>query len=202
MIEQITLFELGAAHTSAAPLPSLAVFRMIELAAIRDPKIKILAPGDCAGAICDAVRDLFARRWPDIRPSILAIEQAGEVLRIKGHAVRQADFLGVRPALTGCADLLLIAPPLEGGADIEHIRHGYGFLRAGGRMVSLINAASTVRNSISTISFGEWMADHSAELYDLPRNLFRPARGSLAVSLDVRIVVIEKPQRRQPEKQS
>lgn len=192
---QTSLFDLGAVALSPAQAPPrIVIDRLIELASIRDPRVKILAPGDRDGLICDAVRDLYARKWPDQAPDILAIDAAGDVLGIKGHKTQAAEFLAIKPTLTGCADLILMAPPLNDRIDMAYLRHAYGFLRMGGRVLSVLNSVSTQRGSIQSIEFCEWLDDHDAELYDLPPNTYQPARTARA-SINARIVAIEKRRR-------
>ena len=64
--------------------------------------------------------------------------QLAEALRTRYPLcdVRCADFLALGDEL-GPFDRIVMNPPFERGADIEHIRHAYAKLNPGGRLVAI-----------------------------------------------------------------
>lgn len=54
--------------------------------------------------------------------------------------VKQADFLNEQP--TALYDAVIMNPPFDRGRDIDHVRHAYKFLRAGGRLYALMSASA------------------------------------------------------------
>jgi 2-polyprenyl-3-methyl-5-hydroxy-6-metoxy-1,4-benzoquinol methylase len=119
------------------PTPAAVVARMIERARITSG-LRILEPSAGAGAIAQPLTAAGC--------AVYCVELAqglAERLRAAGLAVQQADFL----ALTlhdfsmaegvGGFDRVLMNPPFERGADVQHVRHALTFLRPGGLLVAI-----------------------------------------------------------------
>ncbi len=64
-----------------------------------------------------------------------ALEQSG-----LANTVVCADFLQCTPDALGLFDVVLMNPPFENGADIQHIWHAMRFLKPGGRLVAICAA--------------------------------------------------------------
>ena len=63
-----------------------------------------------------------------------------EVLRAKGHAVEQADFLQWRG---GPFDRVVMNPPYSEGRWLAHLEHAAGMVKPGGRLVAILPESAT-----------------------------------------------------------
>lgn len=168
--------------TATKPLSAVPA-RMIELAGINQPELKILVMCNAQNSLCAGLRGYFERRWPLIVPGI--------------HPVFPEGFIKLRLPLPNNHaerfDRILMLPPLGEWGDIKHAQHACNFLSRGGRLVALMSEAAFFTRSIQTIEFSEWMADYGAEVYDLPAEAFK--RPGIVRGVDVygRLLVVDKP---------
>jgi hypothetical protein len=154
------------------PTPPKIAARVVELADIQ-PGHSILEPSAGMGALLDAIGS---------RPGVVAVEvnqHLAEVLRTRYPlaAVQCSDFLALNGEL-GQFDRILMNPPFEGGADIEHIRHAYAKLKPGGRLVAICANGPRQREELGEVC-SEWI--------DLPPGSFK-AHGT---NVNTAIVVID-----------
>src|SRR5205085_10643498 len=84
----------------------------------------------------------------------------GEI-RVKA---RCADFLGQTPEGLGTFDRIVMNPPFDRGADIEHVEHARRFLKPGGRLVAVVTNGPRQRDRLGPIA-AEWI--------DLPDGTFK-----------------------------
>ncbi|BCA57704.1 DUF4942 domain-containing protein [Sphingomonas sp. HMP6] len=54
--------------------------------------------------------------------------------------VRTADFLEMKPDADDLFDVILMNPPFDRGRDCDHVRHAFGFLKPGGKLVAVMSA--------------------------------------------------------------
>ncbi len=139
-----------AAHQLFPTPPSLAR-RMVQVAEIETGHT-VLEPSAGTGAILTAIRAL----------TIGAISTAVEIncaladrLRLSFDDVRQADFLECNGDL-GSFDRILMNPPFERGADIEHITHALTMLKGGGRLVAICANGPRQREKLMPLA-DEWI---------------------------------------------
>ena len=59
-------------------------------------------------------------------------------------------------------------PPFERGQDREHVRHAYGFLNPGGRLVAVMSEGPFFRDRRADRAFRDWLDALGAEVERLP----------------------------------
>ena len=105
-----------------------------ELLSVADiqPHHDVLEPSCGKGDIVEAIRE----NHPGANVTAIEFNQTlQDVLSAKGLDVQFADFLEHR----GAYDRIVMNPPFESGADIDHVRHAYSLLREGGRVVAIMS---------------------------------------------------------------
>jgi len=111
---------------------------------------------------------------------VVAVELVANLARALGYMtpkVRCGDFLAMNGEL-GTFDRILMNPPFDHGADIQHIEHARGKLKAGGRLVAICAAGPRQREQFEAIA-AEWI--------DLPVGSFKEQGTNASTA----IVVIE-----------
>ncbi|MBM9615239.1 methyltransferase [Desulfobulbus rhabdoformis] len=118
------------------PTPPDLAARMVELAEI-EPGHRVLEPSAGTGNILKAIGNA---------PDKVAVELNQELafsilprLGVSGLHIHQANFLECskeQPEI-GTFDRILMNPPFEKGADIQHIKHALTMLKPGGRLVAI-----------------------------------------------------------------
>jgi protein-L-isoaspartate O-methyltransferase len=164
------------------PTPPAVIARMLEHSAI-GPEHSVLEPSCGKGDIVDAI----IAEHPDAK--LHAIERnhtLAEVLFAKGHEVEFGDFLEHE----GSYDRVVMNPPFESGADMEHIRHAYSLLKPGGRLVSVISEGPFFRVDNKSVSFRDWLEEVDADVERLPDDAFTGVEAFRETSVRTRLVII------------
>ena len=152
--------------------PAPIVERMIARAGKHIHEVaQVLEPSAGDGAICDGVRATA------LDAVITAIEidptRAG-VLRRKGYAVQEQDFLGFRPMMQ--FEAILMNPPFTLPADrfayIAHIEHAYDMLAPWGRLVAIAPSGLDFRNDRRVAGFRAFVEARGG-YEELPGGAFR-----------------------------
>ena len=122
------------------PTPPELAARMVELAGIQ-PGDRVLEPSAGTGSILGAMGGQMFGHHPE-RGGVVAVEINGELCEHLGREfpltkVHRADFLACNGNLGDLFDRIVMNPPFDHGADIQHIKHAAGFLRPGGKLVAL-----------------------------------------------------------------
>ncbi|MEX2171074.1 MAG: methyltransferase [Pirellulales bacterium] len=166
------------------PTPPSVIARMLELSEI-GPEHSVLEPSCGKGDIVDAV----IAEQPDAKLHAIELNHSlAEVLSAKGHDVEFGDFL----EHAGSYDRVVMNPPFEDGADMEHIRHAHSLLKPGGRLVSVISEGPFFRVDNKSVAFRDWLEEVSAEVERLPDDAFIGAEAFRETSVRTRLVVITK----------
>lgn len=115
------------------PTPAAMIEEMLDVANITD-RHRVLEPSAGLGDIADKILaknqvDLTA---VELRPSLC------EVLKVKGIKYYQGDFLKQTPGDLGLFDRIVMNPPFEKKAAVQHISHAVEFLADGGVLVALL----------------------------------------------------------------
>lgn len=134
------------------PTPPELAKRVIELAEI-GPLHLVLEPSAGQGGIVDML--------PRHHVSVGCVELLPEnvsVLRQKGYAVTVGDFLSM--TLPAEYDRVVMNPPFEKQADIDHVLHAWQFVKPGGRLVSIMAASVAFRENRKTLEFRELLDRH------------------------------------------
>lgn len=165
------------------PTPAGLVARMIEAARLTGGE-SVLEPSAGSGAIADALRDLgCAVVCVEVHASLVTI------LRDKGHNVIHADFREFDTA-GPCHmrdygepdqfDAVLMNPPFEKGADLEHIGRAFRYVRPGGRLVAIMGAGVQFRQDRRYSEFREWVEQLGGEFEEIPAGTFKESGTGVA----------------------
>jgi len=85
--------------------------------------------------------------------------------------VTEGDFLGIEPSQK--FDRVVMNPPFAKQADIHHVNHALKFLRAGGRLVSIMSASVTFRDNKLTTAFRDLIAQRSGSIQPNDQGAFK-----------------------------
>ncbi len=166
------------------PTPKPIISQMLELADIQEGD-RILEPSAGKGDILDMIR----LHHPE--NEITAIERNGtlfDVLEAKGHSVERTDFLEHQ----GEYNQIIMNPPFEKGADIEHVRHAFSLLALNGKLVAIMSEGPFFRSDSQATEFRNWLDEVAGESEQLPEDAFNNAEAYRKTGVRTRIVKINK----------
>ncbi len=169
------------------PTPKPVIFKMLELADIQGID-RVLEPSCGKADILGAIRQAH----PDVDLTGIEYNRTlRDVLVAKGyyHFVEFGDFLEHE----GEYEKIVMNPPFEKGADIEHVRHAFGLLAPGGRLVSVMCEGPFFRSDSKSQGFRDWLDEHAADVEKLPEDSFQGAEAFRQTGVSTRLVVIDKP---------
>jgi len=156
------------------PTPAPIVTKMLDRADLRD-YFRVLEPSAGSGAICDAVA-------PVLDNGELVTYEVNhtlrEILELKGYDLAGDDFTQAIPS--GDFDLVLMNPPFEKLQDIDHVRHAFGFLKPGGRLVAIMSASVTFNSQRKAVEFRDWVNSLGGEIEDIPAGAFKDSGTGIA----------------------
>jgi len=162
------------------PTPPDLAKRVIALAEI-EPGMSILEPSAGQGGIADFIpEDCIIDCFELLTDNIVVLEK-------KGYSVQQGDFLQfkVQPIF----DRVVMNPPFEKQADIDHVLHAWKYLKPGGRLVAIMSAGVLFRENRKTKEFRDFIYEHG-ESERLPENSFKES----GTGVNTCLVVIDKPE--------
>jgi hypothetical protein len=163
------------------PTPPAVVDRMLQEAGI-EPGMDVLEPSAGKGNIADAIKR------EGVEPVVLEINPTlRDLLELKGYELAGRDFM----EYSGAHDLIIMNPPFEKGQDIDHVRHAYGLLNPGGRIVSIMSDGPFFRSDKKASEFREWI-DSVGWSEKLPTGSFANTNEVAQTGTSSRIVVIDK----------
>lgn len=162
------------------PTPPDLAARMVEEADI-ESGMSVLEPSAGTGVLMDAARSLSA-----ITTGVEVNLRLVQNLRLRFDDIHTADFLTCNGNL-GKFDRVLMNPPFADGQDIEHVRHAYGFLKPGGRLVAIMCEGPFFRQDRKATAFREWLDSVGGTSEQLPKETFQ-ASGT---GVNTRLVVID-----------
>jgi len=139
--------------------------RVIELADIR-PGMTVCEPQAGQGGIADFVPKDCTLHCIELLPDNV------KVLASKGYQVQQADFLSFTPE--PIYDRIVMNPPFERQADIDHVLHAWNFLKPGGRLVSIMASSVVFRENSKTTEFRNMLSQRGC-LEHNPEGAFKAA---------------------------
>lgn len=164
------------------PTPRPLGETVVELADIEDG-MKVLEPEGGTGELADVVSERFGKSnitCYELQESNIA------VLRSKGYAAQQVDFLSV--AASPEFDRVIMNPPFERQQDIVHVRHAWGFLKPGGRIVAIMSAGFTFRENKLSVDFRQFAQEYGF-CTENPDGSFKPS----GTNVKTVTVVLHKP---------
>jgi predicted RNA methylase len=129
------------------PTPPALAKHIVEIAAIQHQH-RILEPSAGQGGIAIHLPGLNQLDCVELLPENV------KVLKDKSfNVIREGDFLAMKP--TPIYDRVVMNPPFEKQADIDHVMHAWKFLKAPGRLVAIMSASVAFRENKKTTDFRE-----------------------------------------------
>ncbi len=166
----------GADIPGFFPTPPAVAARMMELLELK-PGMSVLEPSAGLGHLAELARTAGG----DVVCVELNLRLAG-VLEAKGLRVTGADFLSLGMEL-GTFDRVLMNPPFERCADLDHIRHALRYhLKPGGRLVAVVTPRAA----------GTLAVDFGATIEPLPEGSFSGRDAFRQTSVSAYLVMIER----------
>ncbi len=120
---------------------------------------------------------------------------------VVGEEVHLGDFLTMTPrdfATNGEAwqfDRVVMNPPFARQADARHVLHAYTFLRPGGRLVAIMAASVTFRDTALYREVRELVAATGGRIEKLPEGSFKES----GTGVNTVLVIIDKPDHRRQD---
>lgn len=138
--------ELGIFYTPAA-----LARRAAGMLRLHHSGITVLEPSAGMGALAKATSDAAGEddescSWADITCMDIKHEHVVECHRL-GFTSLQADFLKEDPMTFPAFDRIIMNPPFAKQSDALHVLHAMNFLAPGGRLVAIMSAAITFRET-------------------------------------------------------
>jgi hypothetical protein len=151
---------------------------MIDLAEIESGDI-LLEPSAGDGAILEEFDP------SNIYIAFELMEKNCEILRNKGFAVYQGDFLDQHDL---SVHKVIMNPPFSNGQDVKHIFHAWDALTVGGRLISIVSESPFFRTNKIGVAFRDWIKENNVKVIDLGFGAFKES-GTM---VKTRMVVADK----------
>jgi len=182
--------QIGAKFAGYFPTPKAASDAAVAAADI-EPGMRVLEPSAGKGDMADAIR----AGCPDC--DIVAVElvdRLAEVSRARGHDTRTGSIFELTPEDLGPFDRVVMNPPFEGGADADHVRHAYDYLKPGGVLSAIMSEGTFFRTDAKAMAFREWLDEHGGEAERMPEGSFvRHESSDRTTGTRTRLVTVRKP---------
>jgi len=146
------------------PTPPDIAMKLIRLAEI-ETGMSVLEPSAGQGGIADFIPTDCRIDCVELLPDNVAI------LEKKGYQVQHCDFLSIETK--PLYDRVVMNPPFENQQDIDHVTRAFGFLKSGGRLVSVMSAGVLFRENNKAVAFRELMKNNNGYVERLPEDSFR-----------------------------
>ena len=157
---------------------------MCEMAEI-DSTSEVLEPSCGNGQLADVI-------WEHLPAGMCCIELNTDMKRYlseKPYGVNYRDFLDVTKKEIGTINRVVMNPPFTRHQDIDHVRHAYDLLDAGGVLVAIMCESTFFRSDKKSVEFRDFLDSVYAQTIKLEPGAFRES-GTDVVT---RIVKIRKP---------
>ncbi|HVZ88064.1 MAG TPA: DUF3560 domain-containing protein [Polyangia bacterium] len=168
------------------PTPPELAARMVEEADIQ-PGDRVLEPSAGTGNLLRAIAEAEAEnnrfgKATEVHAVEINMQLASVLYPHLAASVRCADFLElpVNDLALGEFDRIVMNPPFIQGADINHIRHAWQFLKPGGRLVALCADGSRQRETLKP-----WAEELGGSYESLGPGLFKEQGTGVNVALIV-----------------
>lgn len=166
------------------PTPQPIAKQAVALACI-EPGMTVLEPSAGQAAIADEAAKIVGKG--NLYCYELLADNC-EVLAGKGYSFGRGDFLAVSTDANPLVDRVVMNPPFEKQADIDHVLHAWKFLKPGGRLVSIMSAGVIFRDNRKSVEFREMVTNHGA-MSRLPEGSFKES----GTGVNTVLVVMDKP---------
>jgi phospholipid N-methyltransferase len=162
------------------PTPPSVIDKMLAAVDIQ-PGHEVLEPSAGKGDIVDQIK----RAQPEANVKALEYNRTfGDVLGAKGHDVEFGDFMEHK----GQYDRIVMNPPFENGADMQHVRHAYEQLKPGGKLVAIMAGGGTAKRQ----EFDKWVQSIGGEVEELPAGSFAGNDAFRQTGVNTKMVTIER----------
>lgn len=164
--------------------PAAIADRLVTLAGIQTGD-NVLEPSAGQGAILEAIQRTYT---PHRMTAIELMTVNCSILRSKGKAVIEGDFLIECKDLYNSFDKVIANPPFSGNQDIDHIVKMYLCCKFGGRIVTIASKHWQYATENKCKQFREWLTEINAEIIEVPAGEFKESGTSIATC----IIIINK----------
>ena len=104
------------------------------------------------------------------------------------------ELTGVRHRGTGSGyDRIIMNPPFSNRRDAQHVRHAYGLLKPGGRIVAIMGEGVFFGNDQKAQDFRDWLESVGGTSEKLPEGSFMDPSLPVTTGVNARMVIIDKP---------
>ncbi len=168
------------------PTPPHFARRLVELADVR-PGMTCLEPsagsGNIARELAAACGDMGHLTLFEIQPHL-----AAKLTRdFPAADTFEADFLEVGDGQV--FDRVVLNPPFAVRQDIDHVRHAFGILKPGGKLVAVMSASLLYRNDRKPTEFRAFVEQHNGRIDRNPKDLFEES----GTTWETVTVIVDKP---------
>lgn len=173
--------------TGFFPTPPALARQVVEAADIK-PGAKVLEPSAGIGSLAEAVKEAEPSAvvtCVEVAPSMV------ELLKLKGFNAFRCDFLDCPDAAGLKFDRIVMNPPFERSADIDHVRQAFGHLRKNGRLVAIMSAGVEFRSDRKTEEFRSWLDSLGGTIEHLPDGAFQGAEAFRQTGVRAVLVTID-----------
>ena len=115
-----------------------------------------------------------------------------EILTLKGYHLTEGSCLESQVP-DDHVDVVLMNPPFENLADIDHVRWAFDKLKPGGTLVAIMSESVFFRDQKKPVDFRDWLVELGANVEELPEGSFTGKDSFRQTGVRARIVSIEKP---------
>ncbi|MFG3127444.1 methyltransferase [Streptomyces tendae] len=166
------------------PTPAPIVQQLIDLADIQ-PGMRVLEPSAGRGAIALAA----VRAGAVVDCVEIQTDHADALVahRERNITVITGDFLVTDPRPV--YDRVVMNPPFAKDADLIHVKHAWEALKPGGRLVSVMSAGVTFRQTNRAVAFRSRLDALGGTVHPLPDNSFKES----GTGVNTVIAVLPKP---------
>lgn len=164
------------------PTPKGEASQMARLAHIGKGD-RVLEPSAGNGNLADAAR--AAGGEVDV---IEISDSLRKILEAKGYNVVAWDFMSFTPEQP--YDAILMNPPFSNRRDAEHIRHAFGMLKPGGRLVAIAGEGVFIGSDAKAVAFRDWLELHGAEVKPLAQGTFQDKKLLATTGANARRIVL------------
>ena len=156
------------------PTPRAVAERMCEMAEI-DSASEVLEPSCGNGQLADVI-------WEHLPAGMCCIELNTDMKRYlaeKPYGVNYRDFLDVAKKEIGGINRVVMNPPFTRHQDIDHVRHAYDLLDAGGILVAIMCESTFFRTDKKSVEFRDFLDSVYAQAIKLEPGAFHKAARTL-----------------------
>lgn len=166
------------------PTPRDLALRVVDLAEIH-PGMRVLEPSAGRGALVDAIFEREPRANVTCVEILMKNQSALVARYIEDDRVTLIlhDFLDCE--FNAPVDRVVMNPPFENKADIDHVTHAWRFVKPGGRLVSIMSASILSNMDHKTVDFRtRWLDRFRFHVETNPPDAFKES-GTLVRTVTV-----------------